>query len=160
MLVLGPITPHYRVPCGFKLSRGRKKPLHPSVGYEGMEGSSRRARDNPKYSRRLSPLFNRVRRYGYLTRFESVRARVYYESLRGVNGTSRELFEDTVMERFVIIWAKLRGGPAEWARVWLAYGWPRLKRFEINVVLNIMVQVWCRLQVLFDVVEYGESVIY
>lgn len=57
----------------------------------------------------------------------------------GVNGTGRELFEDTVMERFVIIWEKLRGGRAEWVGVWLPYEWPRLKRFEINAVLNIMV---------------------
>lgn len=46
------------------------------------------------------------------------------------------------MERFVIIWAKLRGGPADRVGVRFAYGWPRLKRFEINAVLNIMAQVW------------------
>lgn len=58
------------------------------------------------------------------------------------------------MERFVIIWEKLRGGRAEWVGVWLPYEWPRLKRFEINAVLNIMVyrSRYCR--------RGGESMIY
>lgn len=122
---------------------GVRKPLHPS----GMERSSRNVSPPeitrpPKYSRRLSPppsppLNRDMDIWHGSSRFErEFIMRVCAVSTAPAVNYSR-------MERW---WNALssfgRNYVVDRVGVRFAYRWPRLKRFEINAVLNIMAQVW------------------